>query len=203
MWIKFDPNAVYCWFWSPAVGRSGGLLCGIKSSRFDVLQSDTGRFFVKVVVSDRKLGQKFSLIVVYGVAQERDEADSLIELAGLCSDQSLPLLLGGDFNILRHTNEKNKKGGVRKHSEAFNSIINTHALREVHMSSGSYTWSNRQDIPTLEKLDRILMSDGWETLFPLTCVRKIPRAVSDHNPLTVDIGEDLEMKSRDFRFESN
>jgi hypothetical protein len=37
--------------------------------------------------------------------------------------------------------------------------------------------------PTLEKLDRVLMNNDWETIYPLTTLRKIPRLMSDHNPL--------------------
>jgi hypothetical protein len=55
MWRKFDLNNSYNWLWSPSVGRSGGILCGIKSSRFNVMAFSVGRFFVKASVSDLKL----------------------------------------------------------------------------------------------------------------------------------------------------
>jgi hypothetical protein len=45
----------YNWLWSSSVGRSGGILCGIKSSRFNVIDFSVGRFFVKAKVSDLKL----------------------------------------------------------------------------------------------------------------------------------------------------
>jgi hypothetical protein len=34
------------------------------------------------------------------------------------------------------------------------------------MVGGLYTWTNKQKTPTLEKVDRILMSHDWEILFP-------------------------------------
>ena len=69
------------------------------------------------------------------------------------------------------------------------------------MTSGMYTWSNNQDIPILEKLDRILMSKDWEDLFPQVWVRKLPREVSDHNPLILASGQHRNTKSIQFRFE--
>jgi hypothetical protein len=42
---------------------------------------------------------------------------------------------------------------------------------------------NNQTPPTLEKLDRFLMSKGWDDIFPRVMVRKLPRELSDHNPL--------------------
>jgi exonuclease III len=68
-------------------------------------------------------------------------------------------------------------------TDMFSSIINTYALREIHMSGGQYTWSNSQSGITLEKLDRFLMSSSWEDLFPLASVYNLPREVSDHHPL--------------------
>jgi hypothetical protein len=48
---------------------------------------------------------KWNLIIVYGPAQIEDK-DFLIELGSACSDQELPLLIGGDFNIIRFPSEK-------------------------------------------------------------------------------------------------
>jgi hypothetical protein len=49
---------------------------------------------------------KWNLIIVYGAAQVEDKEDFLIELGNACSDQELPLLIGGDFNIIRFPSEK-------------------------------------------------------------------------------------------------
>ena len=67
--------------------------------------------------------------------------------------------------------------------DRFNAIINTMCLREIFVEGGMFTWSNNQAHPTLEKLDKILMSYDWEDLFPLVTARKLVRDVSDHNPL--------------------
>jgi hypothetical protein len=36
MFKKVDPNRLYLWDWMPIVGKSGGLLSGLKLDRFDV-----------------------------------------------------------------------------------------------------------------------------------------------------------------------
>jgi hypothetical protein len=61
----------------------------------------------------------------------------------------IPAVIGGDFNILRFGNEKNKAGGTTIFSDVFNAIINTYVLREIKLSGGQYTWSNNQKNPTL------------------------------------------------------
>lgn len=44
---------------------------------------------------------------VYGAAQDEHKAESLAELVRICEAETLPMLVGGDFNIIRHREEKN------------------------------------------------------------------------------------------------
>ena len=85
----------------------------------------------------------------------------------------------------------------------FNSIINTLALREIHISEGKYTWTNNQAHPTLETLDRILMYECWEDAFPLVSVRKLVREIFNHNHLLLSSGEEGREapKPHEFRFD--
>jgi hypothetical protein len=69
------------------------------------------------------------------------------------------------------------------------------------MSGGLLTWSNNQKNPTLEKLDRVLVSKEWENLFSLALVHKIPRNSSDHNPLILKLNNEHVKHSKDFRYE--
>jgi exonuclease III len=133
---EFDPNNKYTWIWSPSVGKSGGILCGIKSSRFDVNSFKVSRHFVKANVFDKKLKHNYWLVLVYGAAQLTGRESFLVELADICTNLLIPTVIGGDFNILRFGNEKNKPGGTDRFSDMFNAIINTHALREIRLSRG-------------------------------------------------------------------
>jgi hypothetical protein len=69
---------------------------------------------------DLKLCLKWCLVIVYGAAQPRDKEDILIELGMVCRDQSIPLLVGGDFNLLRFSSEKNKRMRGKKWTDMFN-----------------------------------------------------------------------------------
>jgi hypothetical protein len=102
---------------------------------------------------------------VYGAAQDEDKDSFLQIFSDICENLDIPTLIGGDFNILRFANEKNKGGGVTRFSGEFNSIINRFALRELPLSGGMFTWSNNQENPTLEKLDRILINDAFGIFF--------------------------------------
>jgi hypothetical protein len=73
VWRKFDVDGAYVWLWSPSVGWSGGILCGIKSSRFNVLNLSVGRYFVKAKLHDKQNQKHYWLITVYGAAQIADK----------------------------------------------------------------------------------------------------------------------------------
>ena len=71
------------------------------------------------------------------------------------------------------------------------------------MSGGMYTWINKQDPPTLEKLDRILVTNSWEDIYPHAMVKKLPRKISGHNPLILCSGQNKKMPHIQFKFELN
>ena len=71
----------------------------------------------------------------------------------------------------------------------FNYVIQFYELRELYMNGGLYTWSNNQENPILEKLDRILVTREWEDLFPQAMVNRLSSEVLDHNPLIISSGK--------------
>lgn len=69
------------------------------------------------------------------------------------------------------------------------------------MTGGLFTWTNNQEPPTLEKLDRILVSKEWEDMFPQAMVYKLPREISDHNPLILTSGIQEKLPPIQFKFD--
>jgi hypothetical protein len=45
-------------------------------------------------------------MAAYGVAQPEEKDRFLAEWVNACSEESLPLMVGGDFNIIRNLSEK-------------------------------------------------------------------------------------------------
>jgi hypothetical protein len=70
----------------------------------------------------------------------------------------------------------------------FNAITESLNLREIALSGRQFTWANRRENPTYEKLDRVLAIVNWEQKFPLVTVRALTRTDSDHAPLLIDSG---------------
>jgi hypothetical protein len=83
----------------------------------------------------------------------------------------------------------------------FNDWINRWSLIDLKIANRSFTWSNHQSDPIMATLDRFLASTGWDSKYPLTTVRDLPKPVSDHTPLLIDTCSRVLPPPRLFRFE--
>lgn len=104
--------------------------------RFDVGSFNQGEFMLKMNLWDKALRLKWNLLVVYGAAQEENKLPFLAELSHFCASNAEPMVIGGDFNIIRYMKEKNFMDGVHRHTPLFNSLINFYELRELVMNGG-------------------------------------------------------------------
>lgn len=93
--------------------------------------------------------------------------------------------------------------GVHRHTPLFNSLIQFYELKEIVICGGLYTSSNNQENPTLVKLDRVFVSQDWEDLFPQVVVNRLPREVSDHNPLLITVNKNSALPYIQFIFYLN
>jgi hypothetical protein len=87
------------------VGRSGGILLGVNLDVVSIIQIVHSNFIVKFKLKNKCDNFEWILMAVYGPAQEEKKDNFLQELAHACSTETLPLLVGGDFNILRNPSD--------------------------------------------------------------------------------------------------
>jgi hypothetical protein len=76
---------------------------------------------------------------MYGAAQDAQKGEFLAELVRMCEDDSLPLLVGDNFNIIRRQEEKNNDSFNARWSFIFNAIIKSLDLRETVLSGRQFT----------------------------------------------------------------
>ena len=93
------------WHCLPPRGRSGGILLGVRCDTLQVTEVVLGDFAVKFRITSKEDGFQWALIAVYGAAQRELKPNFLADLVRIC-DERLPLLIGGDFNIIRRADEK-------------------------------------------------------------------------------------------------
>jgi hypothetical protein len=96
----------YLWHSKAPRGRSGGILLGVDLQIYDIGAIEEGYYYIKFHLCNKSDNFKWALVVVYGLAQDEHKESFLAELVNMCSHKNLPLIMGGDYNILRHPSEK-------------------------------------------------------------------------------------------------
>jgi hypothetical protein len=97
----------FIWHCKEPRGRLGGILLGIDLDVYDIGVIDEEDFYVKFHLCTKEDSFKWALVAVYGAAQVDLKEQFLTELVQMCSHEHMPILIDGDFNILRHPREKN------------------------------------------------------------------------------------------------
>jgi hypothetical protein len=85
----------FTWLSYPPCGRSGGILLGVKTDSMEVLAHSVGEYHIKFHIRNRADKFIWSLVAVYGAAQEAHKAAFLRELVNLAKENPHPILIGG------------------------------------------------------------------------------------------------------------
>ena len=120
---NFCAGKEFLWHTKPPRGRSGGMLVGINLGTFDVGEIEEGEYFVRFRIRNKEDGFQWNLVSEYGAAQDDFKEAFLTELVQLCTKETLPIIIGGDFNIIRGPNEKNNSNYNDRWPFLFNAII--------------------------------------------------------------------------------
>ena len=124
----FDCFGQFSWNFLPANGTTGGVLVGFKTSKFKILAWNFKNFCVSALVTNVEDNFFWRLITVYGSPSDDHKHEFLEELHSLLGDWDGPTLIGGDFNLIRGTSEKNN-GNINYHwADCFNEWINQWGL---------------------------------------------------------------------------
>jgi exonuclease III len=102
----------FAWKWSQAKGHSGGLLLGVKLESFEIEQVEVAGYFIGCLIRNRLTNFRFKILNVYGPAQHELSMEFILDLSNFCSKESLPILMGGDFNLIRSHKDRNKGQGI-------------------------------------------------------------------------------------------
>jgi hypothetical protein len=169
----------------------------------EVMARSGGYYHIKLHIHNKVDNFTWSLVAVYGLAQEEYKATFLCELVNLAKDNPYPILIGGDFNLLRFRHEKSKGRFDDHWPFLFNAVIDSLDLREVRMIGRQFTWVNSLPDPTYKKLDRVLMDANLESKFPVVSVHALEciEGLSDHAPILLTTGTPKPHGNHYFKFE--
>jgi hypothetical protein len=84
----------------------------------------------------------------------------LAEISEKITSSTLPLLMGGDFNLIRSAADKNNDNLNWPLIDLFNDNITSWALRKIPRTGVRYTWTNRQLNHVRSALDKVGLLRG-------------------------------------------
>jgi hypothetical protein len=113
-----------------------------------------------------------------------------------------PVVVAGDFNLIRGSADKNNSNIDWARVSLFNDSIARMDLGEIRRTGARFTWLNKQANPVRSVLDIVLVSASWEGRFPLVSLCAETRIGYDHTPLILDSGDDAPLRSSRFIFEN-
>ncbi|XP_042009073.1 uncharacterized protein LOC121757623 [Salvia splendens] len=102
--------------------------------------------------------------------------DKMREIAGPL--EGSPWIIGGDFNtILSHRDRVGSDTNRQAEMVDFAEAIEDCRLLDPGFDGAEFTWAKNG---LFERLDRVLVSEGWARAFEATGVTNLPRVASDH-----------------------
>jgi hypothetical protein len=138
---------------------------------------------------------------LYGPTNDLFRRELWAELQSVYLVWSLPWVVFGDFNVVRFPSERLGCSRLTSAMVDFSDFIESSHLVDLPLGGGSYTWSSGSANLSMSRIDRFLISSDWEDLYPDVTQKLLPRPLSDHFPLLLEVGSMTRGKSP-FRFEN-
>lgn len=174
---------------------------GVKQDLLEIEDWKLGTHSVALQLRHRTLNFRWVQGTVYGPVDHDLSQDFLAELKDICNWFDLPVVLGGDYNLIRESKDKNNGNIDMKLIDLFNHFIGDCNLKEIKKNNAKFTWTNKQEVPIMVNLDRVLITVSWESKFPLSHAWCLTRVGSDHNPVIFYSGEEMPKRQSFFYFE--
>jgi len=157
-------NVPFNWCQLEAQGTAGGILVGANSDVFTITVLEILKFSTSVMLTNKKNNFSWKLIVIYGPAYEDRKVEFLDELQHIMNSWKGPLLIGGDFNLVRFISDKSNRQINHRWAALFNNWISKWGLIELSAANKKFAWTNNQKYRILAKVDRIFVSTSWEAV---------------------------------------
>ena len=104
-------------------------------------------------------------------------------------------------HLILNESDKSNDRIDRANLRRFRRTVSALELQDLHLHGRRFTWSHERENPTLVRLDRVLVSIEWETMFPNAHLRGLGSEASDHSALLLQTNLGSWCKAR-FHFEA-
>jgi hypothetical protein len=110
------------------------------------------------LVLEKKSNFSWRFIAVYGSPYEEGKQRFIDELHSVMEGWSGSSLIGGDFNLVRFTQDKSNGVIYHRLADAFNEWVGKWGLIELNPTNNRvFTWTNNQDDLIRAKIDSVCL----------------------------------------------
>ncbi|GAU21713.1 hypothetical protein TSUD_180570 [Trifolium subterraneum] len=180
-----------------AIGFSGGIWHLWRSNCPPITVISTSHHCIHLKINGNS-SSACCLSIVYASPQLRHKENTREELRHLKDSLNIPWCIAGDFNIVLFGHEKIDGAPVNQSScNAFLNCINDCKLVDLGCSGPEFTCSRGN---LRERLDRVLISTSWKTLFPNSSVTHLSISLYDHCGLWLRLRPNHHGARNNFKF---
>ncbi|XP_060194987.1 uncharacterized protein LOC132624185 [Lycium barbarum] len=166
-----------------------------------VLLDTTQQISFKLVLLDQN--KSLVITLVYAKCNESERLHLWDDIYQVADSINLPRLVGGDFNVVLHEDEK--IGGIPiqpQDYEDFAFCVNSSKLMDTSFRDSHFTWWNGRGGADciFKRLDRVFITQQFQQWFAQVEVEHLTRTGSDHAHLFITLGEQSQASIRPFKF---
>jgi exonuclease III len=179
-------------------GASGGILLIWDRRVVEKVEAWVG--CTSVACSFRSVSDDFrwAFAGVYGPNIDSDRLLLWDELSNIMDKWEVPWCIGGDFNVIRFPSERLGNSRFVPAMEEFSRFIFDRGLVDIPLRGGQFTWSNGH---SWSRIDRFLLSSGWEEKYSNVVQKRLTRVMTDHFPIILE-SEGTTSRGGYFKFEN-
>ncbi|KAL6348556.1 hypothetical protein AAG906_016066 [Vitis piasezkii] len=182
-------------------GAAGGIVVIWDNRMLELVDMQKGLFSISCTFKSCEEGFTWTFTGVYGPTLRRKRESFWEELGAIKGLWNGPWCVAGDFNAILRPEESSRGGSLNSTMRRFAEVIEELELKELPMVGGPFTWSGGTDNQSFSRLDRFLVNEEWDSHFGDARQFRLPRPVSDHFPILMDVGG-LRRGPTPFRFEN-
>ncbi len=138
---------------------------------------------------------------MYGPTRDDIRSDLWDELRDVRLQWLIPWCVFGDLNVVRFPSERRGCSRISPSMVEFSDFIESQNLVDLPLMGGSYMWCNGAAIPSMSRIDRILVSTEWEEQYPDVVQKLLPKPISYHNPIMLE-ARGMARGKTSFKFEN-
>jgi len=176
------------WIHNKGDNGSGSLLSLWNTESFSYESHVMGKGFIAISGQHLKSSSRYVVPNVYSPCSLSGKKTLWEDLSNAKSaSQDLVWCLCGDFNAVRNRSERKgvkERGAQASELNGFNSYIDSNLLMELPIVGKNFT-SFKHDGLTKSRIDRVLVSEDWLWLWPMSKQYVLRREVSDHCAIVV------------------